>query len=151
MEKKIQSVREVKLFGVRVLVGTFDKHHPGDIYIDGTISLDGTLDIYALDNARSDLDETLYQWVKNQEDYHTKNYVKIVEIPDTARTTRKPKTSRLHFDLSLVHKQPHSWKEAVEIARKHILALYEEIVRVVLTNDLRLQDFYGYNNKTIGG
>ena len=147
MEKKIQSIREVKLYGVRVLVGTFDKHNPESIYLDGTISLEGTLDYYALENVKDELDAVLYQWIKNQDDYDRKRYVKLVDIPDI-KTRQKPKTSRVHFDVTLLHKQPHSWKEAVEVARGHILPLYEEIVRMVLSNELRLQEFKGYNAKS---
>lgn len=149
MEKKIQSVREIKLFGVRVIVGTFDKHNPGDIYFDGTINLEGSgVTKEALDCLKEDLHDGLYSWIKNQDDYDRRRYIKKVECPDTFREQYKQKRTKVRFDLSLIQKQPLSWKETVEVARKHINDLYPTIVHAVILNGLELQDFSGYNNKS---
>lgn len=146
MEKKIESKVEVKLYGVRVILGTFDKHNPTDIYVDGTININGdTATMETLENAKYDLSRALYNWVKNQDDYDRRKYIKKVECPDTFRN--KGKRTKLKFDMSLLPKQPRNWNETVEVARGHVMDLYKRIADVVLLNGLELLPFDGYNSK----
>lgn len=148
MEKKVSSEKVVKLYGLRVIVGTFDKHNPESIYIDGTINLDSTKDDASMSNAKNIVDEALYQWLQEQDDYDRKRYVKVVTYPSASvKSSYRGTTTRIKFDLSLLHKEKHNWKEAVEIASKHLLGMYEHIVRAVVSNGLQLQDFKGYRRK----
>ena len=146
MEKKIETKVEIKLYGVRVVVGTFNKHNPTDIYMDGTINLDGGSATYeALESLKDELHDGLYQWLKSQDDYDKRKYVKKVESPDTFRN--KGKRTKLRFDLSLLQKRTLDWKETVEVARKHIMDIYKLIIEAVVLNGLELLPFDGYNNK----
>ena len=148
MEKKVSSEKVVKLYGLRVIVGTFDKHHPQSIYIDGTINLDSTKDNASMSNAKNIVDEALYKWLQEQDDYDRKRYIKVVTYPSASvKSSYKGTTTRIKFDLTLVHKEDHTWNEAVEIARKHLLGMYEHIVKTTVSNGLQLQDFKGYRRK----
>lgn len=148
MEKKIESSVEVKLYGVRIIIGTFDKHKPRDIYLDGTINLKGdTATKVNLESAKTELSKSLYQWLRSQDDYDKAKYIKKVEYPDTFRDQYKSKRTKLRFDMSLLPKQPRSWNETVEVAKGYIMDLYQRIVDVVLLNGLELLPFDGYNNK----
>ena len=146
MEKKISSERVVNLFGMRAIVGTFDKHDPCSIYIDSTINIEGTKDIEQMKCAKEFIDESLYEWLQNQDDYDRKLYIKVVQYPETVRGTSK--TTKLHFDLTLKPLNTLTWNKTVEVARGHLMRIYEEVVRNVLTCGLKLKAFKGYNYKT---
>lgn len=145
MEKKIASTKVVTLFGLRAIVGTFDKHDPKSIYFDGTINIKGTSDKEALTLARDLIDDAMLAWLKSQDDYDRKRYVKIVERPESDRYVSK--NTKLHFDLTLLQLQPRNWKETVEVVSKHLMTMYEDIVRAVLMSGLELKDFKGFNSK----
>lgn len=150
MGKKIETKEEIKLYGVRIIIGCFDKHNPQDIYLDGTININGnTATFEALESVKDELHDCLYEWVKSQGDYDKRKYIKKVESPDTFRN--KGKRTKLKFDLSLLLKQPRCWSETVEIARGHVMDLYKRIVDVVLLNGLELLPFDGYNSKEYKG
>ena len=145
----IHSERIVKRYGLRAKVGTFDKHNPKTFFIDATINIDGTKDLASMCKARDLIDDALYAWLQEQEHYDRKRYVKIVDVPETStRAATKSTTNHLHFDLSLLQKQPRSWNETVEVATKHLGELYESISRSVTGNGLSLQDFKGYRAKS---
>lgn len=144
----MNSERIVKKHGLRAKVGTFDKHKPETIYIDATINIDGTKDLASMCQARDLIDEALFHWLQEQEHYDRKRYVKIVDIPETTtRTTYRSTTNHLHFDLSLLQKQPRSWNETVEIITKHLGNMYDAIAESVTGKGLSLQDFKGYRRK----
>lgn len=146
----IHSEAIIKKFGLRAKLGTFDKHNPQTLYVDATINIDGTKDLKSMCRVRDLIDDVLFSWLQEQEHYDRKRYVKIVDIPETStRTTYRSTTNHLHFDLSLLQKQPLSWKETVKIASKHIGELYESIAKSVTGNGLALQDFKGYRRKKL--
>lgn len=148
----MESRTEHKLNGIRTIVGTMDKANPKTVYWDSTISINGTQDLTAMSEATSDIDDYLTEWIRyNQDDYDKKRYIKLVTYPDSEQRTTShyvAKTRRLHYELTLLHKDNQTWETAVEISNKHLDKIYDGIARIVSKHGLVLQNFRGYNNKT---
>lgn len=149
MEKKIASEKVVLLYGMRAIIGTFDKHNPTSIYIDGTINIEGECEREQLKCAKEMLEDALVEWVRSQSDYDRKRYVKIVEYPETSNKQKyTSKTSKLRFDLTLKPIEKQKWSQIVELTKGHLMNIYKQVVSVILSCGLELKDFKGYNFKT---
>ena len=137
----------MKLFGMNAIIGTFDKHNPKSLYLDITLFLDGSASLESLELAKELLDGSLYAWVKSQDDYDRTNYIKIVRCPDVKMYSKlSKKTAKMHIDLTLVQKQILEWKEAVKVAKGHMMELYQTIVEAIVCSGLELKDFKGYRS-----
>lgn len=149
VDKEIETKVEVKLYGVRAVIGSFDKHNPTTIYFDITVNIKGdTVTKEGLESAKNELSKALYEWLRNQDDYDKAKYIKKVEYPDTFRERYvKVTRTKLNIDLSLLQKHTLNWKETVEVAKTHLMEIYQKIVDVVLLNGMELMPFAGYNNK----
>lgn len=146
-DKKIASERTMKLFGMNAIIGTFNKHNPKTLYFDITLFVDGAASLESLELAKELLDGSLYAWVKSQDDYDRTNYIKIVRYPDVKMYSKMTKkTAKMHIDLSLTQKQVLEWKEAVKVAKEHMMELYQAIVEAIVCSGLELKDFKGYRS-----
>ena len=150
--KKICGKVVVRMFGLRVIVGTFDKHNPRSIYLDGTINCEGTNDIDALGCVETELGEVFKEWVKNQDFYDRKRNIRIIKaLIENDRRRYVGVNKHIKFDVTLIQNRTPNWKESVEIARKNIVALYANIVKTIEKNGLVLKDFAGHHTTTSSG
>lgn len=146
--KKIESKVVVKMYGLRVIVGTFDKHRPDTIYYEGTINCDGTgLDAKKLRVINGELRQVFDDWIDTQ-DVYQRYYIKVVDTLDTD-DRYKPKNKHIKFDLTVKHLKPHRWDEAIELARSQIMCLYNKIAEVVVRNGMVLLDNPGHNSRKV--
>lgn len=150
MAKQIETNKTYKLFGLRVIVGTFDKHNPTTLYFAGTINCEGFLyDGDLLRKVGIELKQVFDSWIKKQEDYD-RQYIRIVDMQDDwnkahswNHITYHPKNKHIKFDLTLKLKKRQPWKEAAENARNNIDMFYPDIVEVIGRNGMILKDFKG--------
>ena len=151
----IESKSVVKLFGLRVIIGTFDKHNPTTIYYSGTINCEGgTYDGEQLRKVGLELKKVFDSWIKSQTVYET-YYIRLVDVQDDYNKERNwnyikyvPKNKHLKFELTVKHKKQLPWKEVVEVAKNQVMLLYPEIKNVIDGNSMKLKDFKGHNLKS---
>lgn len=144
--KKIESREVVKMFGLRVIIGTFDKHNPDTIYYDGTINCEGNSDGVDKNKLRvlnGELRRVFDEWLHTQSVYYTQ-YIMVVNTLDTD-SRYKPKNKHIKFDITVKHLKPHRWGEAVDIAKAELTGLYPKIVNMVNSHGLILRNEEGHN------
>ena len=136
--REIQSKFVVKFFGVKMIVGTFNKHNPKTIYVDGDIKFTGDRDFDSSVKFGKDLLKCLEVWKESVDDYG--DWIKVIK-PYDGIFNKYTNTKKKHigFDMTLAIKQPHiTWKEAAKNAKTNLSVLYEDIVELACKNGLKL-------------
>lgn len=137
----------VKMYGLRVIVGSFDKHNPVTLYYEGTVNCEGTNDYRALKKVEDRLKELFDKWILEQEDYEQK-YIRVFNSNyNCERTKYVGKNKHISFEITLKQKQLRPWSEAADAAKRNLTNLYDRIVKAVEDSGLVLKDFPGHNKK----
>ena len=140
IQKKIESKTDFRWEGLRVIVGTFDKHNPSTVYYEGTINLEGSdYENKYGKQIKKQLEDLFRGWMREQEVYKD-NYILIVDtLTMDEHSDYTAKNKHIKFDLTLVHRNSINWTEAKAYAKQELDKLYVGIAEIITGYGVRLK------------
>ena len=121
--------------GITIKFGTFNKHNPKVVYIDGILAINGeTADYDKVTEFDKELLRILEDWKQNLGDYYDKQWIRVINAFNHLQN-KYANTKRKHFafeaTLKLNNPNP-KWKEVVKEAEKNLYMLSEMITESAL-------------------